>query len=200
MILIPLRQKSQEWYDWRHSGIGGSDAPVIMGASPYSTRTQLLEEKATKSNRPGNWATSRGTRLEPVAAELYAIKNPYVNCQSACVQSERVPWLLASLDLLVTDDLEVPQRIGEVKCWKWQNHDLVLQGICPKEVFPQIQHQLAATGLLECDLVSYSDNRKFGPEEQLAVLRVRADLGYQDELLEAEQAFWDEVLQAREMA
>ena len=40
-----MEQKSEEWLDWRKKGIGSSDAPIIMGVSPWKTPFELWEEK-----------------------------------------------------------------------------------------------------------------------------------------------------------
>src|SRR5262249_26782935 len=36
---------SEEWLAWRRTGIGGSDAPVIMGLSPYRGLLSLYVDK-----------------------------------------------------------------------------------------------------------------------------------------------------------
>lgn len=46
-ILIPDTTKvsREEWLEWRKNGIGGSDAAVILGISPWKTPLQLYGEK-----------------------------------------------------------------------------------------------------------------------------------------------------------
>ena len=41
--LINLEQGTYEWLEWRMGGLGASDAPVVMGVSPYSTSRTLWE-------------------------------------------------------------------------------------------------------------------------------------------------------------
>lgn len=41
-----LIQGTPEWHEFRATHFGGSDAPAMMGVSPYKTRTELLKEKA----------------------------------------------------------------------------------------------------------------------------------------------------------
>jgi len=51
----------------RDKFVGGSDAPVIMGLSPFKTRWQLLQEKAglVEDTFTGNRATEYGHKIEP---------------------------------------------------------------------------------------------------------------------------------------
>lgn len=44
-IFIELDQRTDEWLMWRSQGIGASDAPVIMGVSPWSDPVSLWMEK-----------------------------------------------------------------------------------------------------------------------------------------------------------
>jgi putative phage-type endonuclease len=189
-------QGTPDWLTWRLGGLGGSDAPSIMGVSPYATRAELLAEKITGERRETNFAMRRGNRLEPIARGLYALQRG-VPVEPACVSHDEYPWMLSSLDGLLLDVVR-GMMIAEIKAWKWQNHDQVLAGLVPAEVFPQIQHQLMTTGLDVCDLVSYSEKADYSEEERFAVLEVKVDAEYQAELFDAEVEFWAEVQAGRE--
>lgn len=75
-----LKQGSQEWLAHRASGYNGapffnaSDAPAMMGCSPYKTRTQLLHELHTGRAPEVDAATQRrfddGHRFEALARPL----------------------------------------------------------------------------------------------------------------------------------
>src|ERR1019366_2217586 len=47
MIKINLVQGSPEWKAHRATALNASDAPAMMGKSPYKTRDQLIKERAT---------------------------------------------------------------------------------------------------------------------------------------------------------
>lgn len=47
MITHDLRQGTTEWHAYRASHDNASDAPAMMGCSPYKTRDQLIAERAT---------------------------------------------------------------------------------------------------------------------------------------------------------
>ena len=47
MKIIKVTQGSQEWLEYRRNALNASDAPAMMGCSPYKTRAQLIQEMAT---------------------------------------------------------------------------------------------------------------------------------------------------------
>jgi putative phage-type endonuclease len=194
--ILTLGQGSPDWIAWRRGGIGGSDAPVIMGTAPkeWSTREQLLEEKVTGKRRDTDFAMRRGTRLEPLVRELYA-REVGLRVEPVCVAHSEVDWLLASLDGLCCADSG--EWIAEIKCPNWMDHDTALAGIVPAKYVPQVQHCLFVADVTRCDYVSYSENQRFAERDRMVVVRVGADAEYQAALIEAEEAFWAEVCAAR---
>ena len=64
----------QQWLIDRTKGIGGSDAPVILGISPYKTPYQLWQEKTGKIDIPDEDSPviRRGRTMEPIIANMYA--------------------------------------------------------------------------------------------------------------------------------
>ncbi|MDB4351944.1 YqaJ viral recombinase family protein [Porticoccaceae bacterium] len=67
MKKINLEQGSLEWFEYRFAHRNASEAPVIMGESPYQTRFQLFEEKRDKVISKGNAATQHGNNMEAAA-------------------------------------------------------------------------------------------------------------------------------------
>jgi len=47
MEILNLQQGSKEWHAHRATHFNASDAPAMMGESPYKTRSELLHERAT---------------------------------------------------------------------------------------------------------------------------------------------------------
>jgi len=74
METIALTQGSKEWHAHRDIHLNASDAPAMMGCSPYKTRSQLLHEKATGFSEDVDAATQRrfddGHRFEALARPL----------------------------------------------------------------------------------------------------------------------------------
>jgi putative phage-type endonuclease len=115
--IIDVEQGTDDWHQWRATGIGASDAPCIMGENPWNSRKQLFDEKLDKilgfsnKRRPLNAAMARGVSLEPEARALYNEEKGSITT-SICIQSMRYPWMLASLD-----GINIDNRIAvEIKC------------------------------------------------------------------------------------
>ncbi|VTS08519.1 lambda-exonuclease family protein [Tuwongella immobilis] len=194
MKILKLTQGSPDWLAWRQLGIGGSDAPIIMGVSPYSTREKLLGQKLGLVPKDEAYAMRRGSRLEPSARGMYQIREGYSSAEPVCVIHPDFDWCRASLDGLVLGAMDQPSHVLEIKCWSWQKHDYVLNGIVPDEVYPQIQHQLFCCELDRCDLVSYNPSEKFlATGEEYACLTVKADATYQASMFKEELRFWEEL-------
>ena len=47
MEIITLQQGSAAWHTHRATALNGSDAPAMLGISPYETRAALVQERAT---------------------------------------------------------------------------------------------------------------------------------------------------------
>ena len=74
MITHDLVQGSPEWLAYRAGHFNASDAPAMMGVSPYKTRAQLLHEMHTGLTAPVDAQTQRifddGHRFEALARPL----------------------------------------------------------------------------------------------------------------------------------
>ncbi len=69
-----LLQNTQEWHTYRATHDNASDAPAMMGASPYQTRSELLHARSTGMSRDVDSATqhifNEGHRYEALARPL----------------------------------------------------------------------------------------------------------------------------------
>ncbi len=74
MITHNLQQGTHEWHAFRAAHFTASDAPAMMGESPYKSRNELLREKATGVSAEVDDATQRrfddGHRFEALARPL----------------------------------------------------------------------------------------------------------------------------------
>lgn len=184
-IRLDFEQSSNEWLKWRRCGIGASDAPVIMGLSPWQKEGELLLLKTgQKTERPANDAMQRGKRLEPVARQAY-IEHTGIAVEPLCVQSRRHAWMRASLDGLSPDG----RHVIEIKCPGEKDHGLAAAGTVPAKYYPQLQHILAVTGLAEIYYWSF----RFG---HTVLLKVDRDEAFIAEMIEKEIAFWTRVAAA----
>ena len=173
----------QEWLNWRKQGIGGSDAPVIMGVSPWKTPYQLWQEKALDiCTDIDNSSMKRGRALEEIARVEFSKLIGKTFFPDNLVHPER-SWLRASLDGINDDHT----MIVEIKCPNKNDHFVALNKKVPEKYYPQCQHQLAVTNLPS--MYYYSFDGREG-----AVVEVARDQAYITDMLEKEQAFWDLVV------
>jgi len=181
--IVELRQGTPEWRQWRHNGIGASDAPAIMGENRFKSTAQLLQEKRGPARDFGqNAAMARGTELEPEARRRYIVKTGR-EVHPACLQSTRYSWLRASLDgFAIKRDAVV-----EIKCGESVYRRASQSRSVPDYYYGQLQHILAVTGLASLDFWCYWPGY---PEVLLAVGR---DNAYIERLLKTELEFWNQV-------
>lgn len=177
-----IMQNTQEWLDLRRNHIGASDAPVILGQSPWKTAFQLWEEKLGLREVPQmNAAMMRGHELEPIARQAY---NDYTgNCaEPEVVFHPEHKWMMASLDGISLDR----SVIVEIKCPGQADHDTAGKGQIPDKYYPQLQHQLATIGLNLLHYFSYRDG-------EFHLVEVERDDKFIAAMLKKEGAFWQKM-------
>lgn len=176
-----MDQRTQDWLHWRRGGIGSSDAPIIMGVSPWSTPFQLWQEKTGRVKREmSNFATERGNMLEPKARADYELRSGIEMPPILC-QHKDYPFMRASMD-----GGNEQLRCGlEIKCPGKKDHEIALiEGRVPEKYMPQIQHQLMVTGFEWIDYFSFDG-------EKGVSIRVYPDMEYIARLTQKEIEFWD---------
>lgn len=106
MKLLHLQQGTQEWINARAKCECASDAPAVLGCSPYKTRAQLLREKHTGVPADIDIATQKrfdnGHRAEALARPL---AEEFVGAElfpAVCVSDDGT--MLASMDGLTLDE------------------------------------------------------------------------------------------------
>ena len=142
-----LIQGTPEWHAFRAQHFTASDAPAMLGVSPYKSRTELLREKKTGITAEVDAATQRrfddGHRFEalarPLAEEILGGEGLF-----PCVGSEG--RLAASFDgLTMLDDT----------CWEHKTLNDSLRGITKSADLPehyriQMEQQLMVSGATRC--------------------------------------------------
>lgn len=186
-IRVHLDQGSDEWLAWRVQGVGASEAPAVMGENPWKSRVELLADKCGLSRRSdGSAAMSFGTAKEPEARSQY-VAMLGIPVEPVCVQSVRRDWLRASLDGLSADG----RSVVEIKCGKSVYATTARTKRPPRYYVGQLQHILAVTELEAIDFWCY------WPGMPNVHVKVARDDAYIRRLLDAEAAFWSEVLEVR---
>jgi putative phage-type endonuclease len=213
--LIDHEQGSIPWLRWRHDGIGGSDAPALMGENPWRSAKALFAEKSAPSKygsaRPAppkpviadlfatappaappppdrryRSAASRGSALEPYARDLYNARAGGA-LQPQCLQSVDRPWQRASLDGFCLET----RRALEIKCGDKVYSHVETTGEVPRYYIGQLQHILAVSGFAAIDFWVWL------PGRTPLLLTVPRDEAYIERLTTAGAEFWARVEAAR---
>lgn len=131
----------------RSRGIGGSDAPVILGLSKFSTPLQLWLSKTGRAEEtPDNPVLRRGRKLEAVVASEYEEETGRTVRPGTFAVHPEIPWMLGHADRLIVSAHREDPGVLEAKAanvFKIREWDE--EAPLPAQV--QLQHYLAVTGL-----------------------------------------------------
>jgi len=185
MPQIDLQQGTDKWIEYRKSRIMATDIPIILGSNSWSSELQLWEEKLNiQIPQSLNDAMKRGQLLEPEARKL-AIHLIGIHFEPCVYQSNKYPWLAASLDGISTQCQNA--YILEIKCPKEFTHLDSHEGNIPFYYLDQIQHQLLVTDAKICYYFSY---RPEYVDQPYIIQEIHPDLQKQKEIIEKSYNFY----------
>ncbi|GAA6412043.1 YqaJ viral recombinase family protein [Blautia coccoides] len=188
----------EEWLRTRRDGIGGSEASIIMGVSPFATRRDLYYDKrgikpANMDPEEENWVAKEvGNRLEELVAVMFSKKTGLeVFPDKHMYFHPLFPFMKADLDF----EIYLPTgKKGILECkttnyncqYKW--HDNAV----PVNYEWQCRHYMA---VMNVDVVYiaclYGNN-----DSEYFIRKIERDLDIEQELIKAEQEFWENYVQA----
>lgn len=140
---INVEQGTEEWHKIRSTKIGASDAPPIMGVSPWTTPNQLYKKKmGLASCEEQSYAMQRGTDMEEQARNEFCKTMNFIVEPKVLVSSKH-DFMMASMDGIS----ECRKLAVEIKCPGKIDHEKAMDGIIPEKYYPQLQHQMEVCGL-----------------------------------------------------
>lgn len=186
MPILNIKPYSDEWYELRKNGLGGSDVAAALGLSKWKTPYQLWREKIGKDTAmtPQNEAMEWGHRLEQVIRQKYCDETGKKIVNPSCVFGhDDYDFLFATIDG-ITDC----GRLLEIKTSRYSDRwgSTETEEI-PVEYYLQVQLYLLITKCKECDVAVLIGGNEF----RLYVIVADADL--QQSILESLKEFWDSV-------
>lgn len=174
-----IEQGSADWRSLRVGKVTASKIADVMAklksggeaAGVKNYRAQLVCERLTGVAEESycNGAMQRGIEMEPLARECYEFFTGNRVEQVAFIDHPTIPMSGMSPDGMIGEE-----GLVEIKCPNSATHiEYLLAGTPPSQYIPQMMWQMACSGRLWCDFVSY-DNRL--PEEmQLFIARLHRD-------------------------
>lgn len=177
--MLALQQNTEEWLEFRKGKLGGSDAPIIMGVSPWKTPYDLWLEKLGLGKSYTNEAMQRGHDLEDSARALFEEENNLLVFPKVIVHKE-YEWMIASLDGIDIGG----EKIVEIKCPGKQDHSQALSGEVPEKYYPQLQHQIEVAGVESAYYFSFDGQKG-------VTLEVYRDDSYIKNMIEKEREFYE---------
>ena len=187
-----MQQNTSDWHAWRNSGLGASDAPIIMGASEYKTPFQLYEEKALgkTEKEKSSFVASLGHKFEPAArADLFFSYG--FEFKPTCAEHQDTPWLRASLDGL-NEEHQLFAEIKYIGLEKYQK--LKSENYICLPHWIQMQHQFIVTGYKKAIYICYTLNEDKNDIKEIHHIEIEPDISYiQDTLFPKLKEFWNMV-------
>jgi putative phage-type endonuclease len=178
-----MEQRTEKWYSWRRNYIGSSDAAILMGVSPWKSIYELwLSKQPDYVEEPPKFYMQRGLDLEPEALRAFELATGFL-MHPVTLVSPLHTFMAASLDGMDIDN----RAAVEIKAPGAIDHRLAQTGDIPKKYYPQLQHQIAVTGL---DKIYYASYRPEDPIKQLYIIEVPRDDEYIAKLIEIESNFF----------
>lgn len=175
-----MKQNTREWEEFRKTKVGASDAPVIMGVSPWKTPYRLWQEKIGEviSEEPNKYMR-RGLELEG-SVRFDVLLSLGIEVFPKVLISKEHPWMMASLDGID----ESGKIVIEIKCPGKEDHAKALSGKVPEKYFPQLQHQMFVAEVDSMLYISFDG-------ENSKVLTICRDDRYIENMIKKERDFLD---------
>lgn len=194
MKIVTVKQNSKEWREWRGKGLGASDAPSVMGESPWTTPFELWLQKTGLMERPPAnefqvAAMKRGTELEPECRKLFEEDMGEV-FPPISAEHDDYQYIRASYDGLSASGIP-----AEFKCPGKEAHGKALKGKVPAYYLPQVYLQIAIAKAPYAWYASWDGLKDHSGKviNRPVRVKVEANSEYQTRLINAIIDFWARV-------
>lgn len=176
-------QLRSKFLEQRKKGVGGSDAPIIMGLSPYKNVYTLWLEKTglvQAEDISNKFHVAKGIANEPVARALLE--------EQLQMKFEPTRWEhpVHKHRMCNDDGFNKDFRaLIEIKVMGRENHENAKNGIVPEHYMCQLQYNMSLADALIGYFVSYRVETK-----ELVWVTVHPNPEYQQKIFEAVDNFW----------
>lgn len=207
---------NEEWLKWRTTGIGGSDVAAIFGVSPWTTKRALYMAKIglQKADMPNPFTLDFGHAVEPFVARWYQSEKEK-RCSELSIalgikivdfrmtkdtfmyQHPLYPFMQANLDYRIAAiDENGNEHNGIFECKtttyhtgpdKWSNNHV------PYYYELQCRHYMAIMNVDFTVIACVWGNNIL----DYAARVIKRDMDDEEEIIEMEQEFWEDVQNRR---
>jgi putative phage-type endonuclease len=174
-----------EWLSWRELGVGSSDAPVIMNASPWATPFELWARKTGRLlPQAQTEAMRRGLRLEPRARVKFEEKT------GLAMPPARLEHPVHRFIRATYDGLNRKRKaVLEIKCPGLADHLVAREEKrIPEKYLWQCVHLLFVSQLPVLYYWSYY------ADDDCALVKLERSRALENQLVPAEMKFWQHVV------
>jgi len=185
MVLTSTNDMNRtQWLEARRKGVGGSDAPVILGLSKWKTPFELWLEKTGQINieETSSEAAYWGTKLEDLVADEFTVRTgKKVRRRNAILQHSEYPWMVANVDRMVVAENAILE-CKTTSAWlqgEWKDDEI------PDAYIIQPQHYMAVTGAQKAYIAVLIGGNQFRYKE------IERDDELIGIIIEAEKHFWE---------
>lgn len=177
--------ENAQWHLDRLNGLGGSDAAIVLGISPFKSRLQLWNEKVNKiidSNPEENLIFQIGHALEPIIADHYSKTTKREIVKRSQKVHPQYPFMMGNVDReIVKSERETP-GILEIKT---KGAFINWEDTIPNYYLSQIQHYMAIYGYNWSSFAVLDLGKR-----EITYTDVERDDVFIEKLIEEEKKFW----------
>jgi putative phage-type endonuclease len=129
----------------RKAGIGGTDAAVVVGLSPFKSPYQLCLEKmgVELPDEEETLAMELGNILEEPVVQLYRLRTGRAVRRQPMVAHDDYPWMLANIDRQIINDPRGPGIYEGKTTNEWSGREIHGANDVPDHYYIQAQHYMA---------------------------------------------------------
>ena len=181
ILATTLAMPREEWKEIRRQGLGGSDAGIVMGHSPWSSRLNLWKEKRglLEETPEETEAMTFGRALENVIIDEFQKRTgKRVFHVNAILASRENPFMIANLDGRIVGESAGFEAKTSFTADYWED------GNIPPLYYDQVQHYCHVCGYQAFFVAVLIQGRR------LIWTKVERDQAYINHLVVEEAAFW----------
>ena len=199
IMTVEQMQDREKWLELRRTGIGGSEAAVVVfgksfGQTLFSLwldKTGQLERTDDDFDEDAKERMLWGQRSEVMIAEEFTARTGKKLIRCGMLRSNEHPFMIADVDRLVVGE----NAIVEIKTTAFWNKDEWADDCVPDSYILQSLHYLAVTGAETCYFACLLGGQKM-------VIRELYREDYEDDieaLIEAERNFWENYVTCKKL-